>query len=547
MTAVDSNGIESPGRSITLPLLEATIKEGEQLKRGLMNRFEYVVENRSAAKVEHIRLKAAIGSRQHLSEGFSMDAAGSRVMPVSIGGYADLPDLADVTTTIAITPNEGEEVQIIRTAEIAVEDGMLLLEVLNEAFTRGGVGKVQFTLKNTGDEEIEIITATASGSSPSNEVAFSLLDDDGNVLSYQPFKQNLGQNVVALANGKTVARIAAGAVFTSDFVEIPVPLGAPDQATVQLAVAKVYYHQGKPEQVVMEGLSTRRQISLVDTAYYGEVLNITPQVSNGDENIVISGRAVERATGQPLGAVPLKLVISVNGFERTYKVFTDANGAFTYTFTPLPLESGVYKVWAVHPEVQDKPVQGRFTINRVTIHPQTINLNVPKNYEQQVRIQVSAGEGTTVHNVHLAYEAADQPGGAIPGRDSRDSRELRLRCLVRVRALPFSVEFGRTTLRTRAQQLVLKVKSDEKGPSAWGSVVINAQFSDAQPALYFTPDHLETGVAFDGVASETVTLENRGLADLNDVTLTLVSQDGSARPGLGPFERRSLPRGDRRR
>ncbi len=78
--------------------------------------------------------------------------------------------------------------------------------------------------------------------------------------------------------------------------------------------------------------------------------------------------------------------------------------------------------------------------------------------------------------------------------------------------------------------MALKVKSDEKSAGAWGSVVINAQFSDAQPALYFTPDHLETGVAFDGVASETVTLENRGLADLNNVTLTLLSQDGSAAP-----------------
>ena len=134
----------------------------------------------------------------------------------------------------------------------------------------------------------------------------------------------------------------------------------------------------------MEGLSTRRQLSLVDTAYYGEVSNITPQVSNGDQNIVITGRAVERATGQPLGTVPLKLVISVSGFERTYRIFTDDSGAFTHTFTPLPLESGVYRVWAVHPDVQDKPVQGQFTINRLTIQPQTINLNVPRNYEQKI-------------------------------------------------------------------------------------------------------------------------------------------------------------------
>ena len=51
--------------------------------------------------------------------------------------------LPSVTTTITVTPNEGEEVQIIRTAEVEVRDGMLLLEVLNEAFTRGGDGKVR--------------------------------------------------------------------------------------------------------------------------------------------------------------------------------------------------------------------------------------------------------------------------------------------------------------------------------------------------------------------------------------------------------------------
>jgi hypothetical protein len=170
----------------------------------------------------------------------------------------------------------------------------------------------------------------------------------------------------------------------------------------------------------MGGPSATHQISLRDTSYYGEILSITPdrlQVTNQTQMgqaIAISGRAVERATGQPLPEVLLNLTISVSGFDRTYDIFTGSEGTFTYTFTPLPGESGMYTVRAVHPDLRDRPVHGTFVIERVSIRPSGFNLELPKNYPKTSKIFVTAGEGTQLTNPRLIYLAADQPGGLFP-------------------------------------------------------------------------------------------------------------------------------------
>ena len=82
----------------------------------------------------------------------------------------------------------------------------------------------------------------------------------------------------------------------------------------------------------MDGLATTHAVTLADTAYYGELLDITPQNSTGDQDIVITGQAVERSTDDPMANVPLKLVITLDGFERSYDVYTGEDGAFTHSF-----------------------------------------------------------------------------------------------------------------------------------------------------------------------------------------------------------------------
>ncbi len=528
VTAVDSNSIESLGRSITLPKISATLNAAERIRRNIINRLEYTVENRSLFNVEHIKLKALVGTYSHQSEEFSVQANSPQTVSIPVGGYADLADLITFSTTIEITPEEGELVQIVRSKEIEVVDDRLILQILNDPFTRGGLGKVWFTLENTGEEEIEIITATGSGASASNEVTFYLLNTDGNTLSSLAYKQNLGANVVTLSNGTTVARIPAGTIFTSNPAEIPVPLTAPDQVSIRADVTKVHFHVGQADQVNISGLSVSNTISLKDTAYYGEITAITPESSTG-EDVIITGRAVDRTTSLPMPSVPLNLVITVSGFERTNKIVTDSQGNFSFIFKPLTGESGIYTVRAVHPDVFDKPVQGQFTISKLSINPTTINLNISRNYEQSANIQVTSSEGTIVHNLRLVYEEQDQTSGVFPpGIHVTPGTSIVVLGSKQTGTLSLKI-WGDNTAAS-AGRVVLKIKSDENGTDSWGSIVINTQFSESKPALYYTPDHVETGVAYGQLESETITLENRGLAELTDVAIAITKQDGTAAP-----------------
>ena len=118
-------------------------------------------------------------------------------------------------STIVATAATAETARIGQVSQVNVLDGALVLQLFYGTFTKGGSGTASFSLENTGGAEIEIVTATGSGSSASNEVVFHLVDSDGNVLAYVPVKQALGQYVETLPGGVTVARIPANAAFTS--------------------------------------------------------------------------------------------------------------------------------------------------------------------------------------------------------------------------------------------------------------------------------------------------------------------------------------------
>jgi len=522
IVTVDNSDAESLGRSLTLPVLRAVLSDGSRIERGIMNRLDYAVSNAGESRVDNIRLKVRVGSHDHTSEPISLDPGTSRTIPVVVGGYDDLQEeLAALTTTIEVVPRANELVQNIRSGQIEVADGMLRLQILNEEFTRAGAGQVQFVLENTGEEQIEIVTAKNSGNSASDQITFYLVDEDDNVLSSRFFKQATGAKAVTLSNKNTVVRIAAGESFTSDPTSLPVPANAPDDVIVRLEIDHVYYHQGQATQVKMNGPATTHALTLVDTAYYGELLDITPQSATGDQDIVITGRAVERAGGQAMTHVPLSLVITLDGFERTYDVFAGDDGQFTYRFKPLAGESGIYRVRAVHPDRTDKSVHGQFVIDKVAVTPAVLNLNAPKNYTNTIKIRVQTGDGTTVNDLRLEYAATDQPTGEKPaGVHLTPGEPIASLSGNQTAYLPFTIWADNTAGAT--EKLKLTVKSGDADPIVWGTVSINAQFSEAKPSLYFSPNHVETGVARDNTVSEVVRLENKCLAELYNVRLSLL-------------------------
>jgi len=554
--AVDINAANSIGRTITLPQLNATLLNGSELvdfeqdlsqilpfisdfesrlsglslvKRGIMNRLEYLLKNKSESKVINTRLIVNLGGVDHVSQKFSLEPGEFKIVPVIVGGYSDLEDVELLLTTIEITPNAGEIVKIARSNQISVGDGMMVMGILNDEFKRGTKGNVKFTLENTSEEEIEIVTATNSGQTESNEIFLYLEDSDGNVLSTGSFKQYLGNNVITLANGMTVARIAPGEMFQSEPMNISIPENIPEEATLRLSISNVHYHTGEEEHVSMQGLNSTKQVSLIDTSYYGEIIDITPKSSFGDEDIIITGKAIKRVDGAPLPNVPLNLIISVRGFERTYKMFTSNAGTFSYTFTPLQKEAGTYNVYVVHPDLMDRNAQGQFVIKRVSFSPEMINLSLPKNYKQSVNIKVKTGDATEVNNVKIVYEAQNQPDATLPnGIHIVQTSSIGKIASGQTGMLQFNIWADNNA--EASGKVVLAIKSDESGDDDWGKITLNTSFSEATPSLHFTPNHVETGLALKETVTETIVLENKGTAPLNDTKLSIVLENGNEAP-----------------
>ena len=87
---------------------------------------------------------------------------------------------------------------------------------------------------------------------------------------------------------------------------------APDTVHVRLEIDQIYYHLGQSDEIKMNGTQTRQEISLKETSYYGQIISTLLEVSKGDQDIVITGQAVDRGTSETLADVPLNLIIAVN-------------------------------------------------------------------------------------------------------------------------------------------------------------------------------------------------------------------------------------------
>lgn len=534
VASVDANGAEMP-RTVLLPRVSTQIVAGLPIKRGIMNKLQVQVSNTSTTNLDGVRVvvrlpinQGATQFKDHRSELISLGANETRLVPVVVGGYADLPGTAQAQVGIEVSPNEGELVRTSRTQPVEVTEGALVVGMATNEVTRGGVGKLKLTIENTTEVDVELLTATANGSGDSSELRFQILDGDGNVLASQPYKQVFGANVVMLTNGLTVARIPAGSSYVSDTFNLNIPSASPNSVRIKLEVDKLRYHSGQEDEIIIAGRGSEKSVSLLDTAYAGEVTDVTPITSFGDQDVVITGRAFDRSTQASLANARLKLILNQQGFERSYSVLTDAAGNFVYTFKPTLTDAGLYRVSAVHPDITDRPEQKAFTINRVTIEPAPFKLDVPKNYAFTIPFKAKAGTGTSATNLRLVFDAASQPTGEIPiGIDLQLPAPV---TLGERQTLNVPVVFTANNEAQPSGSLVLNVVSDEHAGSPIGQVRVNYTLSEAKPYLIGTPSFIETGLAQGSTQLETLTLKNNGLQDALDLEFSLSKADGSPAP-----------------
>ena len=535
VATVDANGVEQ-ARTISLPNVSSQIVTGLPIKRGVMNKVQVQVTNTSSTALDGVRVvirvpinKDATQFKDHKSEVFALAANQTRLMPVVVGGYTDMPGAPSIQVGVEIAPNEGELVKIAKNQTIDVSEGALVVGIATQEFTRGAIGKLKLTIENTSDVDVELLTATANGANPSTELRFKILDADGNVLATQPYIQAIGANVITLTNGQTVARIPAGSSYVSDVFNVNVPATALNSIRVKLEVDTLRYHSGQDDEVLISGRGSEKLVSLIDTAYFGEVTNVSPISTFGDQDITISGRALDRTSRSPLPNTRLKLILNQQGFERNFTVLTDGSGSFSYIFKPTVTDAGLYKVSAVHPDITDRPEQKAFTINRVTVGPTPYKLDIPKNYPYSVPFIARAGAGTAATNLRLILDAASQPTGQLPaGVTTQLPAPV---TLTERQTSNVPVQFTANNDALPSGSLIFNVISDERASTPLGQVRLDYTLSEAKPFVVSTPSFIETGLSQGGTQIESVNVKNNGLQDALNLQFTLAKPDGSAVPG----------------
>lgn len=97
VATVDANGVEL-SRSIVLPSVSSQIISGLPIKRGVMNKLQLQVSNTSANALDAVRVvvklptnKDSTQFKDHKSEVFALAPNQTRLVPVVVGGYTDMP------------------------------------------------------------------------------------------------------------------------------------------------------------------------------------------------------------------------------------------------------------------------------------------------------------------------------------------------------------------------------------------------------------------------------------------------------------------------
>ena len=524
-----TNAVESVGRSTVLPLLSIESIGEDSINRGVMNRLDYLVRNNGEINVSNITLETTVLGKAHVSDVFELGSGASSEVSVVVGGYADLAETVTITNMLVSMADGGESARIISSNQLSVGQDTFTCEIRNGELIRGAAAAASFVFHNTFDVEVEIVTAVSSGSEESGEISLWLEDADGFVLAAGGLLQNTGTDVTTLSDGTTVACIHPGESFTSDEIPIVVPSSAPENLVLRLNIDSIHYNYGQENHVSIEGFASTRQLTVGDTDYSAVATNCTPSSSNGDSPILISGCTYSRDSDGPEPNAAVVLTISKDGFERSYEVASDANGEWSYNFQPEEQEFGHYTVWASHPDIADKPLQSSFTINRVLLSPSIIRFAAPRNYEQDGLVTATVGTGLTLTNLQISCFDEDQTNDVLDaGVHFTSGPQVELVKGGESVDLPFSVWFDNAAPTNGC--LVMRVFSDDAPDGGWGYVLLHYELSEAQPSLFWTPNYVEVGVAVSNILSTTITIENNGLADLEDVSIEMVTTNESAAP-----------------
>ncbi|HTI72392.1 MAG TPA: fibronectin type III domain-containing protein [Candidatus Limnocylindria bacterium] len=384
----------------------------------------------------------------------------------------------------------------------------------------GGLASLNLRIYNRGYAAMDLLVARDGGSSPS-DLGISLINQFGQEVGHAGYKA-IPPGAIFAADGRVFLRVSPGQSTQLQVTNILVPesLGT-NGLFFQATFPQIYYDLGGTKEVAGGPLQGGMISSLAVTPYFGTATTDHQFYAN-DDPVIITGAAVDRVTQNPVPNVPLKIGFSISGTKFYQDITTDGTGHYSFAYNPPQGLSGTIKLWAAHPAVFDILNQAQVTIYRVYMSPGQVDLRMSKNDHLdfsvglinpgdatlsgfQLETDVFRMEGTNLIPITTLTATADVAPDFIAG--PKAVRQVKFRLQAALDAPDNAV-------------VHFRLRSAE---GAIAELSANVMLLPAQPLLAVidpTVGYAEVSVNRGNLVSKTVTIANKGLRDLQGVTLS---------------------------
>lgn len=319
-------------------------------------------------------------------------AASNESLDIAVPGPEFDAQSQSLEISVRAAPNEGGSVVAYTGSAsnilAAVEPPLMLEMRVIKPPLAGGLAEVKTRIHNRGYTTMEVVLGRQTGQQP-GDLFIQVLDESGTEISRRNFHGLGAPGLLIRPNGDAYVSIEPGASVevSVDEILIPIVLAETGRANFRATVSQVFAGLGTAAQRVSGPLTGDLQSSVIETPYFGSV-STEKDIFAGDEPIVITGQAIDRASSSPQANVPMRIGFAARGAVWYEDVEADADGNFSFSYVPFSGFAGELTIWAAHPDVFDVLAQKTVRIYRIYATPSFGNIRMSKNDHLDFTIQL---------------------------------------------------------------------------------------------------------------------------------------------------------------
>ncbi|HNT97553.1 MAG TPA: hypothetical protein PKK31_04715, partial [Elusimicrobiales bacterium] len=375
VAGIDGKGREGGRARAELPALRFSLAgygnyagSAQALNRGFFDTVRFTVENGGGLPLAAGPLTlSSAGGAAAPAPAATVPAGGSAELSAVVYTAASSSAAAAARAELALPPAGDAALKAVLNFSMSSREPVQpVVELYPEALVRGAYAKAKLKFNNRGSAPADVVTAVVSNyaARPSTAAALALRTPAGFTLSRAELLQASRDVNAAFLDGAQVyyVRVPPGSSYLFDPVELAVPLSAEGELLLAGGVYSMHYALDRTPLSAEPAFEAVLPQSAAAVIPYTAFASPSKEVYDKGEPVVISGYALDPATGLRPGGKAVLLTVSNRGFERAVGVTTAQDGSFVHVSTPTAGEAGIYYVTASYPYAVSRLAQSSYSI-----------------------------------------------------------------------------------------------------------------------------------------------------------------------------------------